>query len=37
LLWGLGPVIGVAIICAIGLSASRTVLKVPPMHLLREL
>ncbi|MCX4192311.1 ABC transporter permease [Methylophaga sp. OBS1] len=36
LLWGLGPIIGVSIICAIGLSASRTVLKVPPMHLLRE-
>lgn len=36
LLWGLGPLIGVVIICAIGLSASRTVLKVPPMHLLRE-
>lgn len=36
MLWGLGPIIGVSIICAIGLSASRTVLKVPPMHLLRE-
>jgi putative ABC transport system permease protein len=36
LLWTLGPLIGVVIICAIGLSASRTVLKVPPMHLLRE-
>lgn len=36
LLWALGPLIGVVIICAIGLSASRTVLKVPPMHLLRE-
>lgn len=36
LLWGLGPVIGVGIISAIGLFASRTVLNVPPMHLLRE-
>lgn len=36
LLWGLGPLIGIVIICAIGISASRTVLKVPPMHLLRE-
>lgn len=36
LLWALGPLIGTGIICAIGLSASRTVLKVPPMHLLRE-
>lgn len=36
MLWGLGPVVGVCIISAIGLSASRTVLKVPPMHLLRE-
>lgn len=36
LLWLLGPVIGISIICAIGISASRTVLKVPPMHLLRE-
>ncbi len=37
LLWLLGPVIGVSIILAIGLFASRTVLKVPPMLLLREL
>lgn len=36
LLWGLGPLIGMGIICAIGISASRTVVKVPPMHLLRE-
>jgi putative ABC transport system permease protein len=36
LLWGLGPLIGVCIISAIGLFASRTVLKVPPMHLLRD-
>ena len=36
LLWGLGPLIGVCIISAIGLFASRTVLKVPPMLLLRD-
>jgi len=36
LLWGLGPLIGIFIISAIGLFASRTVLNVPPMHLLRE-
>jgi len=36
LLWILGPLIGVVIISAIGLFASRTVLKVPPMHLLRD-
>ena len=36
LLWGLVPLIGVCIISAIGLFASRTVLNVPPMHLLRE-
>ncbi|HDY84956.1 MAG TPA: FtsX-like permease family protein, partial [Methylophaga sp.] len=36
LLWILGPLIGVCIISAIGLFASRTVLKVPPMHLLRD-
>jgi putative ABC transport system permease protein len=36
MLWGLGPLIGVCIISAIGLFASRTVLNVPPMHLLRE-
>ncbi len=36
LLWGLGPLIGVCIISGIGLFASRTVLKVPPMHLLRD-
>lgn len=36
LLWLLGPVIGVSIILVIGLFASRTVLKVPPMLLLRE-
>lgn len=35
LLWALGPLIGVSIIAAIGLFASRTVIKVPPMHLLR--
>jgi putative ABC transport system permease protein len=37
LLWGLGPMIGVLLISAIGLFASRTVLKVPPMLLLRNL
>jgi putative ABC transport system permease protein len=37
LLWLLGPLIGVCIISAIGIFASRTVLKVPPMHLLRDL
>lgn len=36
LLWGLGPLIGIVIICAIGISASRTVVSVPPMHLLRD-
>lgn len=36
LLWILGPLLGVAIISSIGLFASRTVLKVPPMHLLRD-
>jgi len=36
MLWGLGPLIGVFIISAIGLFASRKVLNVPPMHLLRE-
>ena len=36
LLWGLGPLIGVTIISAIGLFASRKVLSVPPMHLLRD-
>jgi len=36
LLWGIGPLIGVCIISAIGLFASRTVLRVPPMHLLRD-
>jgi putative ABC transport system permease protein len=36
LLWGMGPLIGVCIISAIGLFASRTVLNVPPMHLLRD-
>ncbi len=36
LLWGLGPMIGICIISAIGLFASRMVLKVPPMHLLRD-
>ena len=35
-LWILGPLIGVAIISSIGLFASRTVLKVPPMLLLRD-
>jgi putative ABC transport system permease protein len=37
ILWGLGPSAGLAIIVAIGLFASRTVLTVPPIHLLREL
>ncbi len=36
LLWALGPVIGICIISAIGLFASRTVVKVPPMRLLRD-
>jgi putative ABC transport system permease protein len=36
LLWVIGPLIGVSIISAIGLFASRTVLKVPPMLLLRD-
>lgn len=36
LLWGLGPLMGLGIISAIGLFASRTVLTVPPMHLLRD-
>ena len=36
LLWALGPLIGISIITAIGLFASRIVLKVPPMHLLRD-
>lgn len=35
-LWLLGPAAGLTIIVAIGLFASRTVLTVPPMHLLRE-
>ncbi|MBD5772059.1 ABC transporter permease [Marinomonas colpomeniae] len=37
LLWLLGPLIGVCVISAIGIFASRTVLKVPPMLLLRGL
>lgn len=37
LLWLIGPVIGVFVISTIGVFASRTVLKVPPMHLLRDL
>ncbi|QUX95905.1 ABC transporter permease [Marinomonas sp. CT5] len=37
LLWILGPLIGVVIITTIGIFASRTVLKVPPMLLLRGL
>ncbi|MCB5161924.1 ABC transporter permease [Marinomonas algarum] len=37
LLWLLGPGIGVMVITTIGLVASRTVLKVPPMLLLRDL
>ncbi|MDB4837074.1 ABC transporter permease [Marinomonas sp.] len=37
LLWILGPSIGGCIITAIGIFASRTVLKVPPMLLLRDL
>ncbi|MGO3344126.1 MAG: ABC transporter permease [Marinomonas sp.] len=36
LLWGLGPIIGVLLITSIGVFASRTVLKVPPMLLLRD-
>jgi putative ABC transport system permease protein len=36
LLWVLGPLIGVILITSIGVFASRTVLKVPPMHLLRD-
>ncbi|WP_289283720.1 MULTISPECIES: ABC transporter permease [unclassified Methylophaga] len=36
LLWSLGPLIGVIVISAIGLFASRKVSSVPPMHLLRE-
>ncbi|NVK73067.1 MAG: FtsX-like permease family protein [Oceanospirillaceae bacterium] len=36
-LWVLGPLIGVVIITTIGIFASRTVLKVPPMLLLRGL
>ncbi|UTW01455.1 FtsX-like permease family protein [Marinomonas rhizomae] len=37
LLWVLGPTIGVVVISTIGIFASRTVLKVPPMLLLRGL
>jgi putative ABC transport system permease protein len=37
LLWVLGPAIGVSIISSIGFMASRKVVSVPPMHLLREL
>ncbi len=37
LLWLLGPLIGVCVISAIGIFASRTVLKVPPILLLRGL
>ncbi len=37
LLWSLGPLLGVCIISAVGLYASRLVVKVPPMHLLRGL
>ncbi|MBR7888451.1 FtsX-like permease family protein [Marinomonas sp. A79] len=37
LLWLLGPLIGVLVIATIGIFASRTVLKVPPMLLLRDL
>lgn len=37
LLWLLGPFIGVLVIATIGVFASRTVLKVPPMLLLRDL
>ncbi|TYL47844.1 ABC transporter permease [Marinomonas sp. IMCC 4694] len=37
MLWMLGPGIGVVVITTIGLFASRTVLKVPPMLLLRGL
>ncbi|GAA0219037.1 ABC transporter permease [Marinomonas primoryensis] len=37
LLWLFGPLIGVCVISSIGVFASRTVLKVPPMLLLRGL
>lgn len=37
LLWLLGPAIGIVVISTIGIFASRTVLKVPPMLLLRGL
>ncbi|ETI57918.1 ABC transporter permease [Marinomonas profundimaris] len=37
LLWLFGPLIGVCVISTIGIFASRTVLKVPPMLLLRGL
>ena len=36
-LWLIGPAIGVGVITSIGLLASRKVLNVPPMHLLRDL
>lgn len=36
-LWLIGPAIGVSVITSIGLLASRKVLNVPPMHLLRDL
>jgi len=37
MLWLLGPSAGVLLITTVGVFASRTVLKVPPMHLLRGL
>lgn len=36
LLWAIGPLLGVIIISAIGLFASRTVIHEPPMRLLRD-
>ncbi|KZN13176.1 ABC transporter permease [Marinomonas sp. TW1] len=36
-LWLFGPLIGVCVILTIGVFASRKVLNVPPMHLLRDL
>ncbi|RNF49969.1 FtsX-like permease family protein [Marinomonas hwangdonensis] len=36
-LWLFGPAIGIGVITSIGLLASRKVLNVPPMHLLRDL
>ena len=36
-LWLFGPLIGIIVILTIGVFASRKVLKVPPMHLLRDI